>query len=102
MIDYFWRKRLVPTILGIWGQIEILLWENEVDYFRVRLRGCPLLTLGNPPKILRDDQGKISPLVNLPRILTRRVCSRMIQEDEEPPLEKQHQSKNAFINITIR
>jgi hypothetical protein len=45
----------VPTILGIWGQIEILLWENEVDYFRVRLRGCPLLTLVNPPKILRDD-----------------------------------------------
>jgi hypothetical protein len=26
-----------------------------VDYFRVRLRGCPLLTLGNPPKILRDE-----------------------------------------------
>jgi hypothetical protein len=47
-------------------------------------------------------QGKIPPLVNLPRILTRRVCSKMIQEDEEPPLEKQHQSKNAFINITIR
>jgi hypothetical protein len=46
-------------------------------------------------------QGKIPPLENLPRILTR-VCSRMIQEDEEPPLEKQHQYKNAFINITIR
>ena len=29
--------------------------RNEIDYFRVRLRGCPLLTLDNPPKILRDD-----------------------------------------------
>jgi hypothetical protein len=45
----------VPTILGIWSQKVILIWENEVDYFRVRLRGCPLLTLGNPPKMLRDD-----------------------------------------------
>jgi hypothetical protein len=54
MIDYIWRKGLVPTILGIWGQIEIILGKNEVDYFWMRLRGFPLLTLGNPPKILRD------------------------------------------------
>jgi hypothetical protein len=47
------------------------------------------------------NEGKISPLETLPRIL-KRDCSRMIQEDEEPPLEKQHQSKNAFINITTR
>jgi hypothetical protein len=44
----------MPTILGIWDQKEILLRENEVDYFMVRLRGCPLLILDNPPKILRE------------------------------------------------
>jgi len=27
-----------------------------VDNFSVSLRGCPLLTLGNPPKMLRDDR----------------------------------------------
>jgi hypothetical protein len=52
MIDYYGEKILVPTILGIWGQKEILLWENEMDNFRVRLRGCPLLTLGDPLKML--------------------------------------------------
>jgi hypothetical protein len=88
----------VPIILGIWGQIEILHWENEVNYFRVRIRGCPLLTLGNPPKILREDSSTSKPYKNF----DKRVCSRMIQEDEEPPLEKQNQYKNSFINITIR
>jgi hypothetical protein len=79
----------VPTILGIWGQTEILFGENEVDYFRVRLKGCPLLTLGNPPKILGDDAREDFSTRKPSKNLTRTVCSRMIQEDEEPPLEKQ-------------
>jgi hypothetical protein len=32
-------------------------------------------------------QGRVPPLENLPRILKRRVCSKMIREDEESPLE---------------
>jgi len=47
-------------------------------------------------------QGNIPPLVNLPRVLTRGLAQKMIQEDQEPPLEKQHQSKNALLNKTIR
>jgi hypothetical protein len=44
-------------------------------------------------------QGEIYPLVNLPRI-DKKVLFKMIQEDEEPPLEKQHQSKNTLLNKT--
>jgi hypothetical protein len=72
-----------------------------VDYFWVRSRGCTLLTLGNPPKILRDDSREDSSTNEPSNNFDWRACSRMIQEDGEPPLEKQHHSKNEFINITI-
>jgi hypothetical protein len=49
------KKRLVPTPLGIWGVKEVLIWENEVDNFRVKLRGSPLLTLNNTLKYFGDE-----------------------------------------------
>jgi hypothetical protein len=65
--------------LGIWGQIEIILWENEMIYFRVRLRGCPLLTLGNPPKILKDDAREDFSTSKPSKKFDKSVCSRMIE-----------------------
>ena len=68
----------MPIILGIWGQIEILLWENEMDCFRVRLRSCPLLTLGNPPKILMDESREDFSTKKPSKNFDKRVCSTSI------------------------
>jgi hypothetical protein len=39
-------------------------------------------------------QGKVPPLVNLPRVLKDMVCLKMIKEDEESPIENN-------INLTM-
>ena len=64
----------MPTILGIWGQKQILLSENEVDYFSVSFRSCPLLILGNPPKMLRDDTREDSSTCKPSKDFDKRGC----------------------------
>jgi hypothetical protein len=92
----------VPSILGIWGQKEINVWDNEVENFRVRIRGFPLLTLGNPPKMLKDDTREYSSTSKPSNDFDKKGLFKIIQEDEEPPLEKKHQYRNELLNKTAR